>query len=71
MLQLYAASFLYGLIIHLKLWSSSFRLHQIFPILMVQMLFSQIQQAPGSNFRKVLKSLNIPPQMKVLNTVIP
>ena len=47
MLQLYTANFLYSLLIHLKLWSSSFRLNQVFPILMIQMLFPQIQQAPG------------------------
>ena len=49
--------FLIWFIIHLKWWFSSFRLHQIFPILMVQMLFSKIQQAPGPDFRKVGKSL--------------
>ena len=39
-------------------WQSSyFRLQQIFPILMIQMLFPQIQQAPGPDFRKVGKSL--------------
>ena len=43
--------------IHLKLWSSSFRLHQIFPNLMIQILLSPIQQAPGPNFGKVGKSL--------------
>ena len=31
--------------------------YQIFPILMIQMFFSQIQQATGPNFRKVGKSL--------------
>ena len=46
-LQLYAANF------HLKWRSSSFRLQQFFPILMV----SKIQQAPGPDFRKVGKSL--------------
>ena len=49
--------FPYMFLIHLKWWSGSFRLHQVFPILMVQMFFPQIQQAPGPNFRKVGKSL--------------
>ena len=44
-------------LIHLKLRSSSFRLHQIFPILMIQILLPQIQQAPGPKFRKIGKSL--------------
>ena len=30
---------------------------QFVPILMVHSLFSQIQQAPGPNFRKVVKAL--------------
>ena len=30
-----------------------------FPILMIQMLFPQIQQAPGLNLRKVGKSLDV------------
>ena len=47
----------YMFFIHLKWRSSSFRLHQAFPIFMIQMLFSQIQQAPGPDFRKVGKSL--------------
>ena len=38
-----------------KWWSNSFRLYQVFPILMVQMLFPQIQQVP--DFRKIGKSL--------------
>ena len=33
--------------------------NQIFPILMIQMLCSQIQQAPGPDFRKVGKSLEL------------
>ena len=33
------------------------RPHQVFPILMVSMIFSQIQQAPCPNFKKVGKSL--------------
>ena len=37
-------SFTQLLFIWLKWRSSSFRLHQVFPIFMVQMLFSQIQQ---------------------------
>ena len=45
------------ILFHLKWWCSSFRLHQIFPILMVQMLFPQIQQAHSPNFRNVGKSL--------------
>ena len=49
-------SFLLLILIYLKLQSSSFRLYQFFPILMVQMLFSQIQQAPGPDFRLVGKS---------------
>ena len=40
-------------LIHLKWWSSSLRLHQVFPILIVQMLFP----APGPDFRKVGKFL--------------
>ena len=32
---------------------------EVFPILMVQMFFSQIQQGPGPNFRKVRNSLYI------------
>ena len=55
MLQLYTAMVL----INLKWRSSSFRLHQVFPTLMVQMIFFQIQQAPGPYFRKVGKSLAI------------
>ena len=43
--------------IHLKWWPSSFRLHQIFPILMVLCFFSQMQQVPGPDFNKVGKSL--------------
>ena len=42
-----------------KMVVHSFRLHQVFPTLMVSMIFSQIQQAPGPDFRKVGKSLNI------------
>ena len=53
--QLYTANFLYGFLIHLKWWSSS-----SFPNLMVKMLPPpQIQQAPGPDFRKVGKSLNL------------
>ena len=47
----------YMVLIHLKWCSNSFRLYQVFPILMVQMLFSQIQQAPGPDLRKVGKPL--------------
>ena len=43
-------------LINLKLKSSSLRLHQVFPTLMVQILFSQIQQVP--DFRKVGKFLH-------------
>ena len=44
-------------LINLKWWSSSIRLHLVFPTLTVWMIFSQIQQAPGLDFRKVGKSL--------------
>ena len=55
MLQLYTANFLYPwFLINLKWWSSSFRLHQVFPTLMVQMIFSQIQQASGSRSGPIL-----------------
>ena len=41
MLQRYTANFLYPwFLTNLKLWSNSGRLHQIFPIFMVKMLFS-------------------------------
>ena len=49
----------------LQLCTASFNLfkmavqYQFFPILMVQMLFSQNQQVPGSDFRTVGKSLNL------------
>ena len=33
--------------------------YQYFPILMVQILFSQIQKAPGPDFRTVGKSLKV------------
>ena len=57
MLQLYTANFGYPrLLINLKWWSCSFELHQVFPTLMVQMIFSQIQMAPGPDFREVGKS---------------
>ena len=50
-------NFLYPwFLINLKWWSSSFRQHQVFPTLMVE-IFSAIQQAPGPDFRKVGKSL--------------
>ena len=39
----------------LKWRSSFFRLILVFPILIAQMIFSQIQQAPGPDFRKVRK----------------
>ena len=40
-----------------NIWQSgSCRLHQVSPILMFQMFFPQIQQAPGPNFRKIGKS---------------
>ena len=41
----------------LKWISSSFRPNLIFPILMAQMKFSQIQQASGPDFRKVRKHM--------------
>ena len=58
-LQLYTANIFNSYIVFnpLKWHSSSFRRHRMFPILMVQMFFSQIQQAPGPDFRKVEKSL--------------
>ena len=49
--------FLLFFVIHLKWRSSSFRLHQIFKILMVQMTFAQIQWAPDPDLRKVGNSL--------------
>ena len=53
--MLYTANFLYALFsIHLKWWSSSFRLHQIFQILMIQMFFAQ---SPWPDLRKVGNSL--------------
>ena len=59
MLQLYNANFLNPWFsINLKLRSRSFRLRQVFQTLMVKMHFSQIQQAPGPDFRKVGKSLH-------------
>ena len=59
--MLYTANFLNMVLIHLNWWSNSFRLHQIFLILnlMIQMLFFQNQQAPGSNYRKLGKSLKL------------
>ena len=36
---------------------SAFTLHQIFPILMIQMPFYEIKQASGPNFRKAGKFL--------------
>ena len=56
MLQLYNANFWYGFN-PFKMAVQFFRLHEVFPIFMVQMRFSQIQQAPGPDFRKVRKSL--------------
>ena len=44
-------------LLNLKLKSVSFSLHQVIPTLMVQMLFSQIKQPPGPDFRQVGKSL--------------
>ena len=49
-IQLYTAYFLY-------VFESILNGSKVFPILMVEMLLSQIQQAPGPNFRKVGKSL--------------
>ena len=55
--MLYTDNFLYAY--NLFKWrSSSFRLHQIFPIVMIQMFFPQTQQAPGPDFNKVGKSLS-------------
>ena len=42
---------------HLKSRSSSYTLQHVYSTLMVQMPFSQIQQAPGPDFRKVGKFL--------------
>ena len=50
-------SFILLILIDLNLRSSSFRRYQFFPISMVQMLFPQIQHAPGPDFRTVGKSL--------------
>ena len=55
MLQLYTANPCF--FINLKWCSSYFRLHQVFQTLMVEK-FSEIQQAPGPDFRKVGKSLS-------------
>ena len=55
--MLYTANILSAYKSVLKWQSSSFRLQQIFPILMIKILFSQIQKAPGPDFRKVGKSL--------------
>ena len=63
MLQLYTANYLVWFSIQLKWRFISFRLHQILPSLMVQVLFSQIQQAPGPDFRKVGKSLHVAAQI--------
>ena len=58
MLQLYTANFCYPwFLINLKWWSSSFGLHQVFPNFDGPNDISQIQQAPGPDFRKVGKSL--------------
>ena len=46
MLQLY----LYNA--YFYMFFNPFKMHQVFPILMVQMLFSQIQQAPGPRLKK-------------------
>ena len=56
--MLFTANFIYILLIHLKWRSSSFR-RQIFPILIIQLFSPQIQQAPGPDFRKVRKYMNI------------
>ena len=45
-------------ILHIYLLSSSFRPNLIVPILKAQMIFSQIMQAPGPDFRMVEKSLD-------------
>ena len=56
MLQLYSSHF-YMVLINLKWWFNYFRLHQVFPILMVQML----SHPPPKlyDFREVGKSLGI------------
>ena len=52
--------FLIWFIINFKWQSSSFRLHQVFPNFNgPNAFYSQIQQAPGPNFRKVEKSLTL------------
>ena len=57
-LQLYTANISY--MVFNPFWCfSSFRLHQIFQCLMIQLFFSQIQQAPCTYFRKVGKSLSL------------
>ena len=48
--QLYTATFLW-ILIDLKWQTSSLRMHQVFLILMIKILFPQIQQVPGPNFR--------------------
>ena len=58
MLQLYTANFLYGFI-PLKWQSILFKTALNFTNLMTQMIFSQIQQAPGPDSRKVEKSLKM------------
>ena len=66
MVQLYTASFLYVFLIHIK-WQSiildCIKIPNTFLILMAQMIFSQIQQAPGPDSRKVEKSLLFDRQM--------
>ena len=52
--QCYYIDINYGL----KSDNLSFRLNLVFPILMAKKIFSQNQQAPGLDFRKVGKSLN-------------
>ena len=54
--MLHTANFIY-VFNPFKMVVQFFRLHQIFPILMIQILLFQIQQAPGPDFRKVGKSL--------------
>ena len=52
-------SFIMLILIYLKWRPSSFRQYQFFPIVMVQMLLYQIQQAPGPDFRMVGKCLTL------------
>ena len=58
MLQIYAANFLYGFN-PFKMAVQFFYTASNFPILMAPNIFSQMQQAPGPDSRKVGKSMGI------------